>query len=371
MKPQRAVSPERSRTAEGGGSSTGGRPASVATSQATNGAAAGGDQKRYAQLEAENRQLRLELGQATYKVQQMGKLQQAAADSKRAELLARQSEAKALKELEIAKEYVGKKDSFARCEKAELLLRIKQLEDAAGQIESQEQELATEINEASQYRRDAEHSVQEAQQATERWRADAQEQAKEVKQLQHKLKQMEEKRQQDKARLRELAELCKLQQKGTLRAPANDEIMSSSPSPEKGAPKSSSAKRASSRGSSQKRSNHAGACFEDPIKPVKGSAGAMHAEEESAGMRGQLAALWQCTLRPLLSRGNGVLELEGDCSGAPSRGKGKKGSRSGAGTSVLACSASDTTEQARTQRMVVWTLIAVIVGLAGSKLAIA
>jgi len=195
-----------------------------------------------------------------------------------------------------------------------------------------------------------------------------------VKQLQHRLKQMEEKRQQDKARLRELAQLCKLHQKGALPAAANDEIMSSSTSPEKGAQKSTSAK--NSRGSSQIRkcgdsANHDGACFEDPIKPVKGSGGAMHAEEESAGIQGQLVALWQCTLRPLLSRGNGVLELEGDCSGAPSRGKGKKASRKGAGPSVLACSADDAAEQARKQRMVVLALVAVIVGLAVGKLAVA
>lgn len=334
------------------------------------GAAGTGDRKSYAQLEAENKQLRVELGQACYKVQRLGKLREQTSESERKELLARQNEARIRKELDLAKEYIGKKDTHFLNEKTELLQRIKYLEESSSLIESRDKSMQEELAEATLYRHEAAQHVEEAQKMTEKWRSEAIEQSKETKQLEHKLKAMEDRRQLDKQRLRELAGLLQGQQEGGSGLFASE---SERPSPEKVVQKSGASKRASSRGPSQSGKRKGGECvnndakfhFEDPIKPIKGShISDLHLLDESTpfggGLQRQLAGLWQGTLRPLL------LQEEGGSSGAPGRGKGKKASKGGSAVLANEASAGE-----KSQQMVLGALVVVIAGLAVAKLTLA
>jgi hypothetical protein len=122
----------------------------------------GKQQKSYQQLENENRQLRVELGQACYKINRLNKLREQASESQRKELLARQNEARALKELDLAKEHVNKRETHAFNEKAEHLKQIKFLEESLAALESRENNISDELAEATIYRQEASQHVEEA-----------------------------------------------------------------------------------------------------------------------------------------------------------------------------------------------------------------
>lgn len=331
-----------------GGAEKAGR-AGAKGAAAQSGGSAG--QKSYAQLAEENRQLRVELGQAKYKVQQLSKLREQATESQRREMLARQTEARASKELELAKEYVGKRDTHSRNEKAELLQKIKHLEDVVDRTSNCDKNMQAELAEATLYRQEAFQHVEEAQHATEKWRADAIEQAKKVKEMENRVTQLQDIRKQDKARMRELATLLQAQQTGKTQHTNSDAAPASDSSPEKVLQKPASGNKSSNgnRKGDDFANTHGKSLFEDPIKPVKGSS-TLSSGEESQGF-----------FASALER------LRGGSREAASRGKGKKGGRVGGAVAVETAASP---QEAR-QQLVLGALIVIIVGLAGAKLTFA
>lgn len=264
-------------------------------------------------LAEENRQLRIELGQAMYKVQQLGKLREQAAESQRKELLARQKEAKAIKELDLAKDYCGKRDSFARNEKAELLQQIKRLEDTLASISGREDGMREELTEATFFRQEAARQVEDVQKDIEKWKQEAIDQAKQVKQLEHKVQQLEAKRQQDKTRLKELAAAVRGQQQAQGHENENVEHTEGY---EAAMQKPGSGKRSGSKPPLKKGGDAAVGkpVFEDPIKPVANvnvdADFILPAETSWLSWVGpRTNATWQHTLRPLLLRAANRLGL--------------------------------------------------------------
>lgn len=331
----------------------------------------GKQQKSYQQLESENRQLRVELGQACYKINRLNKLREQAAESQRKELLARQNEARALKELDLAKEHVNKRETHARNEKAEHLKQIKFLEESLAAFESRENNISDELAEATIYRQEASQHVEEAQKLTEKWKAEAISQSEKVKVMENKLKQMEDKRQQDKQRLRELASLVRAKPDKDA-CSGNTGGLTSASEGFSSPVKLVSGKRPSSRGPHNGK-NAEKPIFEDPIKPIKGEDSTEvltgDSSSVSAGLHRRLSGFWCGTLRPMLFRDDCILELESEYSnsGAPGRGKGKKGPRASGGAAALTREVSGSPEEVR-QRMVLGALVIIIMGLAVTKL---
>lgn len=360
--PQREI---RRSGAKGGGRGQAGPVAPVAVGrgglQGRSVANAGAERRSgFAQLEGENRQLRVELGQATYKIKQLSKLREQHAESERKELIARQNEARAIKELDLAKEYVGKRDSFARSEKAELMQQVKHLEETLAQITGREDGLQAEIAEATHYRQEAAQHVQDAKKMTERWRTEAEEQSKHLKHMEQRLKQLEEKRQQDKVRLREFSELLKEQRRQDNLQDGSVARPESQIRPQSKANRNGSADDGSFR-------------VEEPVKPNNGRRVNASAND-SAGM---FAGLWRRTIQPLLLRGVGSFEDTGSSSGAPGRGATGKGKKSGreakchaSGGEAALDEALEAAAEVRRQQMILGALVVLIAALAVTKIAL-
>jgi hypothetical protein len=243
-------------------------------------------------------------------------------------MLARQKEARAIKELELAKEYVGKRDAFARSEKAELMQKVKQLEDTLAAITGREDGLKEELAEATTYRSEAAQLVEESQKNVEKYKNQAVEYAKNVKSLEQRLHQIEEQRQQDKTRLRELAQVVRGQQQ---EHPHDGENSDNGRSNDLKAPAHATGKRSGSKpperkGGKKGVDNADGkAMIGDPIKSVDDADFLLAGDTTSCfsltGDRNGLGTVWRHGLKPLVLGDDGSA---GGCSGAPGRGKGKK-----------------------------------------------
>jgi len=156
-------------------------------------------------LEAEHYELRVELGQERYKVQKLNELRAEAAAAKRREMQARAGEAQARKELQNARDYLGRRDTFSKNEKAGLLSRIQELEHIVKEVTEREAAQRQEMADAINQQHESVIVVEEARRETERWRKEAVDHATKLRQMEHKAQQLEEKRLEDKARLRELS----------------------------------------------------------------------------------------------------------------------------------------------------------------------
>lgn len=157
-------------------------------------------------LEEENKLLRMEIGQEKYKVQQLSRLREQAALATRRETAARRDQAQAARELREAKEYVERRNDFARNEKAELLLRIQDLERLAKGVADREACLRSELQDALSERAAAAERIEDAKREMERWRREALEHAGKLKRADQRLQQLEQKRLDDKARIKALAD---------------------------------------------------------------------------------------------------------------------------------------------------------------------
>lgn len=303
-----------------------------------------------------------------YKVKSLGTLRDQAAEAQRKEMLARQKEARAIKELELAKEYVGKRDQFARSEKAELMQKVKQLEDTLAAISGREDGLKEELAEATMYRSEAAQLVEESEKTIEKYKNQAIEHAKNVKSLEQKLHQLEEQRQQDKSRLRELAQLVRGQPQ---------ENRADSDNPDLKVPVRATAKRSGSkppeRKGSKKPSDTSDGKAEEPSQEIN-DADFIFDDNRSrfslAGVQSGLNTVWQCSLKPLVL-GSGASSA-GGCSGAPGRGKGKKAGRDAKSSSKAGAMSKDlynsaVDEEGRRQNLIVLGLVVLIACLAVFK----
>jgi len=112
--------------------------------------------------------------------------------------------------LEEARSYVDRRNDFARNEKAELLLQIKNLERRTAEAEDREQNLRAEFREAIAESGSAGERVEEANREAQRWKKEAIEHATRLKRADSRLQQLEQKHLDDKARIKALAEQLKL-----------------------------------------------------------------------------------------------------------------------------------------------------------------
>jgi len=176
-------------------------------------------------------------------VQQLSKLRDEASAAHRRELQARQGEAKALRELEDAKRYVDKRNSFVQSEKAELLLRVKDLEAIVKEVQDRESGLKQELQETASDMARAMERADEAGKDLHRWRTDALDRSAKLKQADLRIQQLEQKRSEDKTRMKALAEQLKLVVEGGLPIGGIEAFpVKGAPVPEK-APKAPSGKR--------------------------------------------------------------------------------------------------------------------------------
>jgi len=186
-------------------------------------------------LQAENHALRHELGHERFKVQQLGKLRDQASVSHKRELQARQNEAKAMRDLEEARKYVDKRNSFAQSEKAELLLKIKDLEAIVKEVQDREAGLKNELQDAIADTGRAVERAEQTDKVLEKWRTDAMDRSAKLKQAEQRLQQLEQKRSEDKAKIKALAEQLKLAVEGGVVSLEGLEVVpvKVAPSPEK------------------------------------------------------------------------------------------------------------------------------------------
>mmetsp|Transcript_99910 Transcript_99910/g.158100 ORF Transcript_99910/g.158100 Transcript_99910/m.158100 type:complete len:632 (+) Transcript_99910:115-2010(+) len=332
-------------------------------------AGSGAQEVNVAELQKENRQLRLELGQAMYKVQQLGKLRDQAAEAQRKEIVARQKEARAIKELELAKEYVGKRDAFARSEKAELMQKVKQLEDTLAAITGREDGLKEELAEATSYRSEASQMVEESHKNVEKYKNQAMEYAKNVKSLEQRLHQLEEQRQQDKTRLRELAHLVRGQQEHLQEGENAENARTSDLKIATHSP----GKRSGSKPPEKKSSRKAGDAADG--KPTSEDAKSINnaefffADDSALTSRLSLGGVWR-SLKPLVLGSSGSGSVAGGCSGAPGRGKAKKGGRDSKGSTKTGAASKELylgEEDGGRQNLILLALVVLIACLAVFK----
>jgi len=157
-------------------------------------------------LEEENGMLRMEIGQERYKVQQLTKLREQAALAHRKELQARKDQANAVRELNEARDYVDRRNEFSKHEKAELLQQIRSLETLTQEVVDRECGLKLQLQDALADRTTCNERVDEAKTEAARWQKTAVETAAKLKRADTRLQQLEQKRLDDKARIKALAE---------------------------------------------------------------------------------------------------------------------------------------------------------------------
>ncbi|CAE7581368.1 Cfap97d1 [Symbiodinium natans] len=158
------------------------------------------------QMEEENQSLRDELSQEQMRVKQLQKLQVEAAQASHREFEAKKREAAASRELEEAKAYVSKRHAFALNEKAELLKQIADLERKLQESSDRELALRLEVQEAIQARTSSSTQQEDFQKEADRWRKDAAEQATRVKAAEQRAQQLEQRKLEDKAKIKALAD---------------------------------------------------------------------------------------------------------------------------------------------------------------------
>lgn len=152
-------------------------------------------------LEADIRELRHDLGQERFKVQQLSGLRDQMAACQRREMQARRDEGTARRELQFSQERVGKQVDFERHEKANLLQQIKSLERLVAEVNDRESGLRAELEEALHYRAGADNLAEEAKKDTTRWRCEAEKQAARATVAEQRCSSFEEKHSEDKAKL--------------------------------------------------------------------------------------------------------------------------------------------------------------------------
>lgn len=158
------------------------------------------------QLEDENEELRKELSNEKMRVKQLQKLQVEAAQANHREFEAKKREASALRELEEAKSYVARRHTFALNEKAELLQKIQGLEKQLQEAKDREVALNLEAQEANEARADVSIEQEDFKKEADHWRKDAAEQAARLKSAEQRLHQLEQRKLEDKAKIKALAE---------------------------------------------------------------------------------------------------------------------------------------------------------------------
>jgi len=150
--------------------------------------------------------LRTEMGHERFKVQQLVKLRDEAAEAQRRELRARRGEEQALSELSEVKRYVDRRDSFDRNEKAGLLQRIGDLERQAQELQDRECCLRLELQEATAERDSVERRNSAELEGLERWRRENAGLASKLKHAEQRVQQLEQKHDGDKAKIKLLAD---------------------------------------------------------------------------------------------------------------------------------------------------------------------
>lgn len=162
------------------------------------------------QMEEENESLRDELSQEKTRVKQLQKLQVEAAQAAHREFEAKKREAAALRELEEAKAYVSKRHTFALNDKAELMKKVADLERKLQEAADRELALRLEVQEAVQAQSSSSTQQEDFHKEAERWRKDAAEQATRVKAAEQRAQQLEQRKTEDKAKIKALADQLKL-----------------------------------------------------------------------------------------------------------------------------------------------------------------
>ncbi|CAK9107187.1 unnamed protein product [Durusdinium trenchii] len=157
-------------------------------------------------LEDENEDLQKELSNERQRVKQLQKLQVEAAQANHREFEAKKREAAALRDLEEAKAYVSRRHTFALNEKAELLQQITDLKRQLQESKDREVALNLEAQEANEARADVRVEQEDFKKEAEHWRKDAAEQAVRVKSAEQRLQQLEQRKLDDKAKIKALAE---------------------------------------------------------------------------------------------------------------------------------------------------------------------
>eukprot|EP00928_Gymnodinium_smaydae_P061990 TRINITY_DN45941_c0_g1_i1.p1 TRINITY_DN45941_c0_g1~~TRINITY_DN45941_c0_g1_i1.p1 ORF type:complete len:642 (-),score=232.78 TRINITY_DN45941_c0_g1_i1:153-2003(-) len=195
-----------------------------------------------ARLQAENRALRIELGQERFKVQQLSGLREQMANAQRKELQAKRAEADAQAQLRDAKSYVARRVDFETSERADLLHQIASLEKLVKEMSDREESMQRELAEALSEKANASLHIGEAKKETELWRKESQQLQVKLKGTEQRVEQLERRVSADKAaeKAAKLAEKeLKLQRKQADAAGASASVVAAPPAAAKraGAPR--------------------------------------------------------------------------------------------------------------------------------------
>jgi len=156
-------------------------------------------------LSHENRQLRLELGHAFFKVKKLERLGAEAVAATQTAQQARASEARSKKEVEEVKSLAARSAEFAKLDKADSVQQIASLERQVRESNDRETKLQKELSDATELATSATLRVEEASRDVERWRTQSAEMASRYKQAENRVQQLEQARLEDKAKLKTLS----------------------------------------------------------------------------------------------------------------------------------------------------------------------
>lgn len=163
-----------------------------------------------AKVVEDNKQLRLQIGQEQFKAQQLGKLRTQAQMCQQREMEARRGEARAMKELEEARSYVDRRNTSSTNEKTELLQSINKLENEAEEAGDREAALHVEFEDALFNQGSVEDRVEEISRERDRWHSDALAQSAKLRDLDHRVRELEQKRTESKAKIKALSNQLKV-----------------------------------------------------------------------------------------------------------------------------------------------------------------